>query len=108
MSTPAIIAGTTHKETNMEFCCTGCKHDLPGDCAARTWADDGYPKWPEGDCYTVTVASETTVLEAANQAAASNLHLVIDRKGRTLLTPIVLPGMQKIGVSNKQRAQVAA
>lgn len=56
----------------------------------------------------IIVPNEKTVLEAANQAAASNLHLVIDRKGRTLLTPIVLPGMQKIGVNNKQTHRVAA
>ena len=54
------------------------------------------------------ISNDKTVLEAANQAAASNLHLVIDRKGRTLLTPIVLPGMQKIGVNNKQVQRVAA
>lgn len=56
----------------------------------------------------IIVPNEKTVLEAANQAAAQHLHLVIDRNGRTLLTTIVLPGMQKIAVSNKQRAQVAA
>lgn len=47
------------------------------------------------------IPNTATVLEAANQAAAAHLHLVIDRKGRTLLTPILLPGMQKIGVKNK-------
>lgn len=48
------------------------------------------------------IPNTTTVLEAANQAAAAHLHLVIDRHGRTLLTPILLPGMQKIAVHNKQ------
>lgn len=42
-----------------------------------------------------------TVIAAAQQAAASHLHLVIDRDGRTKLTPVVLPGMQKIAVRVK-------
>ena len=50
------------------------------------------------------IPNTTTVLEAANQAAAQHLHLVIDRNGRTLLTPIVLPGMQKIAVREKVAA----
>ena len=54
------------------------------------------------------IPNTTTVLEAANQAAAAHLHLVIDRNGRTLLTPILLPGMQKIAVNNKQAQRVAA
>ena len=31
--------------------CTGCKYDLPGDCAAKTMGEDGYWHFPEGDCY---------------------------------------------------------
>lgn len=92
----------------MEFCCMGCKNDLPGDCSARTTGEDGYLHFPEGDCYTVTLDSEATVLEAANQAAAAHLHLVIDRNGRTLLTPILRPGMQKIAVKARQSQKVAA
>lgn len=88
----------------MDFCCTGCKNDIPGDCSARTMGDDGYLRFPEGDCYTVTVDSDTRVIDAANHAAAAHLHLVIDRKGRTLLTPIILPGMQKIAVREKVAA----
>lgn len=57
---------------------------------------------------TITLPDEATVLEAARQAAASHLHLVIDRDGRTLLTPIVWPGMQKIAVKAKQSQKVAA
>lgn len=45
---------------------------------------------------------ELTLHEAARQANARHLHLVIDRAGRTLLTPIVFPGMQKIAVLDKQ------
>lgn len=51
---------------------------------------------------TVTLPDTATVLEAARQAAAGHLHLVIDRDGQTKLTPILLPGMQKIAVHNKQ------
>lgn len=51
---------------------------------------------------------ELTLHEAASQAHAAHLHLVIDRRGRTLLTPIILPGMQKIAVLDKQSALAAA
>ena len=54
------------------------------------------------------IPNTTTVLEAANQAAAAHLHLVIDRNGRTLLTPILRPGMQKIAVKARQSQKVAA
>ena len=47
------------------------------------------------------IPNTTTVLEAANQAAAAHLHLVIDRDGRTKLTPVIQPGMQKIAVHIK-------
>ena len=40
--------------------------------------------------------------EAAKQAAASHLHLVINRNGQCVLTPILLPGMQRIAVSTEQ------
>lgn len=56
---------------------------------------------------TITLPNEATVLEAARQAAASHLHLVIDRDGQTKLTPILMPGMQKIAVHNKQTGKVA-
>lgn len=49
------------------------------------------------------IPDSATVIAAAQQAAASHLHLVIDRDGRTKLTPVVLPGMQKIAVSVKYR-----
>ena len=52
----------------------------------------------------IIIPNDKTVLEAANQASAAHLHLVIDRKGRTLLTPIVLPGMQKISVTKRVAA----
>ncbi len=57
---------------------------------------------------TITLPDEATVLEAARQAAASHLHLVIDRDGQTKLTPILAPGMQKIAVHAKQAGKVAA
>ena len=47
------------------------------------------------------IPDSATVIAAAKQAAASHLHLVIDRRGRTLLTPIVEPGMQRIAVHIK-------
>lgn len=49
------------------------------------------------------IPDSATVIAAAQQAAASHLHLVIDRDGRTKLTPVVLPGMQKIAVSVKHQ-----
>ena len=46
---------------------------------------------------------EATLHEAALKAAAAHLHLVIDVDGQFKLTPILLPGMQKIApVADKQ------
>lgn len=53
------------------------------------------------------VADDATVHEAAEQAVKQGLHLVIDRHGRSLITPIVLPGMQIINVAG-ERSKVAA
>ena len=53
------------------------------------------------------IADDATVHEAAEQAVKQGLHLVIDRQGRSLITPIVLPGMQIINVAG-ERAKVAA
>ena len=36
--------------TAQDVTCTGCKHDIPGDCANRHIGDDGYLHFPEGDC----------------------------------------------------------
>lgn len=58
--------------------------------------------------FPTALPDELTLHEAATQANAAHLHLVIDRRGRTLLTPIVLPGMQKIAVLDKQAVPVAA
>lgn len=33
--------------------CSGCTHDLPGDCAKRYFGDDGYYHFPEGNCKEV-------------------------------------------------------
>lgn len=49
------------------------------------------------------IPDSATVIAAAQQAAASHLHLVIDRDGRTKLTPVLLPGMQKIAVCFKHQ-----
>lgn len=54
------------------------------------------------------IADGATVIAAAQQAAASHLHLVIDRDGLTKLTPVVLPGMQKIAVRFKHPEGKAA
>lgn len=54
------------------------------------------------------IPDSATVIAAAQQAAASHLHLVIDRDGRTKLTPVILPGMQKIAVSVKKAEGKAA
>lgn len=53
------------------------------------------------------IADEATVHEAAEQAVKQGLHLVIDRHGRALITPIVFPGMQVINVAG-ERSKVAA
>lgn len=54
------------------------------------------------------IPDNITVIAAARQAAASHLHLVIDRDGRTKLTPVILPGMQKIAVNVKHLEGKAA
>ncbi len=54
------------------------------------------------------IPDSATVIAAAQQAAASHLYLVIDRDGRTKLTPVVLPGMQKIAVRFKHAEGKAA
>ena len=46
--------------------------------------------------------------EAAKQAAASHLFLVITRNGQCVLTPVLLPGMQKICVSTEPDERRAA
>lgn len=54
------------------------------------------------------IPDSATVIAAARQAAASHLHLVIDRDGQTKLTPVLLPGMQKIAVGIKRQAEKKA
>lgn len=49
------------------------------------------------------IPDSATVIAAAQQAAASHLHLVIDRDGQTKLTHVILPGMQKIAVGIKHQ-----
>lgn len=56
----------------------------------------------------VALPDDATLHSAALQAAASHLHLVIDRDGEVKITPVLLPGMQKIApVADKQFAEVA-
>ena len=50
---------------------------------------------------------DTTLDQAARQASAQHLHLVITRRGQVVITPQLLPGMVKIGVRDKQFAEVA-
>lgn len=51
---------------------------------------------------------EMLLAEAAKRAAAQHLHLVITRDGRRVLTPVLLPGMQKIAVQVEQPNKAAA
>lgn len=44
---------------------------------------------------------EMLLHDAAQMAVAQHLHLVITRQGTVVLTPILLPGMQKIAVRDK-------
>ena len=50
------------------------------------------------------IPDEATLYSAACLARTRHLHLVIDRDGQARLTPLVLPGMQKIAVLDKQFA----
>lgn len=46
--------------------------------------------------FPVAVPDDALLHHVAQQAHAEHLHLVIDRKGRCVLTPLLLPGMVKI------------
>jgi hypothetical protein len=37
--------------------CTDCRHDMPGDCAARSVGEDGYLHFPEEPCYQAKEAA---------------------------------------------------
>lgn len=56
---------------------------------------------------TILIPSDTEVREAARMAAAAHLHLLI-REGRTVLSPVVLPGWTRLGVTCKPSAQESA
>ena len=47
------------------------------------------------------IPDNATVIDIARQANAQHLHLLTDG-ARTVLSPIVLPGWQKIAVKHKQ------
>ena len=53
----------------------------------------------------IDIPDEATLLEAAQQACASHLTLVIDIDGQAKLTPFLLPGMVKVCVVDKQFAE---
>lgn len=58
--------------------------------------------------FPIVLSGELTHVEAAQQACTAKLHLVIDREGNTLLTPMLLPGMQRMTSADKQHAEVPA
>lgn len=41
--------------------------------------------------------------DAAREAVCAHLHLVITERGQVVLTPILLPGMQRIAVNTDKR-----
>ena len=55
---------------------------------------------------TVVIPSTADVVDAARMAQAQHLHLLI-REGRTVLSPVVLPGWTRLGVSLKPTQEVA-
>lgn len=54
---------------------------------------------------TVVIPSTADVVDAARMAQAQHLHLLI-REGRTVLSPVVLPGWTRLGVSLKPPQEV--
>lgn len=56
---------------------------------------------------TVVIPSTADVVDAARMAQAQHLHLLI-REGRTVLSPVVLPGWTRLGVTCKPAQEVAA
>lgn len=54
---------------------------------------------------TVVIPSTADVIDAARMAQAQHLHLLI-REGRTVLSPVVLPGWTRLGVSLKPPQEV--
>lgn len=54
------------------------------------------------------VDDDALLHEVMAAAVARGLYVVIDRHGRALVTPILLPGMQKLYAVEKPPAQVAA
>jgi len=51
----------------------------------------------------IIIPSDTQVIAAAQQANAQHLHLLTDGK-RTVLSPDILPGWQKLAVKEKKAA----
>ncbi len=57
---------------------------------------------PEG-ITAIRVPEEAELLEVATEAAARGMYLVTDGR-RTVLSPIVMPGWHRLGVSIKDAA----
>lgn len=55
----------------------------------------------------IVIPSNTDVIEAARLADAQHLHLLI-REGRTVLSPVVLPGWTRLGVNRRTPTQEVA
>ena len=51
----------------------------------------------------IPIADEASPHDAAREAIARHLHLVIDADGHAKLVAIVLPGMQQLYVLDKSR-----
>ncbi len=62
--TPADRASGREVSVRLDLACTGCKHDIPGDCARREFVD-GWLKFPEGDCYELTHNTDHSTADKA-------------------------------------------
>ena len=56
---------------------------------------------------TILIPADTEVIAAARMASAAHLHLLV-REGRTVLSPVVLPGWTRLGVNTTHAQEVAA
>ncbi len=52
----------------------------------------------------ILIPSNTEVIAAARMAAAAHLQLLV-REGRTVLSPVVLPGWTRLGVNRRTPTQ---
>ncbi len=63
---------------------------------------------PQRTVVATILPNEMLLRDAAKMAVASHLHLVITRNGQTVITPFLLPGMQKIAVQVESAEEEAA